>query len=88
MEAQQVTDLASVLTQYGPYGFLAVLFYCVSHLYKQQAALGKEFRETVQQNASDLANLQRETLQAINANTEAVERVQAAIDRIERSGSD
>lgn len=85
MEAQQVTDLASVLTQYGPYGFLAVLFYCVSHLYKQQAALGKEFRETVQQNATDLANLQRETLQAIQANTEAVQQVQQAINRIEKS---
>ena len=54
---QQVTDLAQLFSAYGPYGFLAILFFCVSHLYRAQTQLSKEFRETIQKNATDLAAL-------------------------------
>lgn len=79
--AQQVTDLAQLFSAYGPYGFLAILFFCVSHLYRAQTQLSREFRETIQKNATDLAALQQETLTAIRANTEAVERVQDTLNR-------
>lgn len=84
MEAQQTADFAQLFTNYGPYGLLAILFFCVAHLYKAQTALSTEVRQTVEKYAADLAKLQEQTLAAIQSNTDALNRLREEWKRSER----
>ncbi len=82
METQQVGAVAQLLTDYGPWGLMAVLCLVVTHLYRQQVALGKEMRTTVEKYASDTAKLHEQTLEELRRSRECVDRNTEALSRL------
>ena len=85
MEQQAATGLVDFLGQYGVTGLLVVLGAAIVYLYRQQAALAKEVRATVEKYASGLATCQQETLTALKSSTEAVNGVRQSLDELRRS---
>lgn len=82
---QTATTLVDFLGQYGVTGLLVVLGAAIVYLYRQQAALAKEVRATVEKYAAGLATCQQETLTALRASTEAVTGVKQSLDELRRS---
>lgn len=85
MEGEMMSQAASTATflgQYGTYGLLSILFLVVVHLYRQQTALAKEVRQTVEKYAAETARLQEQTLEELKRSREAVERNTEALSRL------
>lgn len=78
----QAQGLAGFLGEYGVAGLLAILLLVVVHLYRQQVALAKEVRETVEKYATETARLQEQTLEELKRSRECVERNTEALTRI------
>ncbi len=85
MEQQAATGLVDFLGQYGVTGLLVVLGAAIVYLYRQQAALAKEVRATVEKYAGELATCQRDTLSALQQSTEAMRDVRSALDEMRRA---
>lgn len=79
---QQVGMMAQLLQDYGPWGLMALLCLVVMHLYRQQVALAKEMRTTIEKYAADTAGLHAQTLEELRRSRECVERNTEALSRL------
>lgn len=82
METQTPTALIDVLGQYGVTGVVAILCVAIVLLYRQQNALTKELRETVEKSASEVAKCQQQTLDALEKSRQALERSSEALEGV------
>lgn len=82
---QQVGLMAQILQDYGPWGLMALLCLVVIHLYKQQIALAKEMRTTIEKYAADTAGLHAQTLEELRRSRECVERNTEAFNKLVKS---
>lgn len=83
MEAQTPTALMDMLGQYGVTGVVALLCVAIVLLYRQQTALSKEMRDTVEKSAKEVATCQQQTLDALNRSSKALEGVKEALSGLE-----
>lgn len=81
----QAQGLAGFLGEYGVAGLLAILLLVVVHLYRQQVALAKEVRETVEKYAGETARLQEQTLEELKRSRECIERNTEALTKLARA---
>jgi len=79
---QQSVGLATYLGEYGIWGILAVLATVIVHLYRQQSALSREIRDTVERYADESARGQAQLLAAIQRSDEVIERNTEALRRL------
>lgn len=79
MDSSQAVNIVDFFGQYGVTGLICILGGAVVYLYRQHTALSKEVRGMVEKYAADLALCQKDTLNALNASTEAVRGVQEAL---------
>lgn len=82
MEAQSSVALVDMLGQYGVTGVVALLCVAIVLLYRQQTALTKEMRETVEKSSREVATCQQQTLDALEKSTKALERSSEALEGV------